>query len=148
MRFTSYEKFIKNNVFQLVPVLPGAKCLIINCEAGWEIVLMNKLFHLFCKINYLGRTCNVLLQNWWSNKNCDIMNRNNENTVIKINKWTHLPLGYLLVLFKNKFNLWTHVTDWFHEHGLKWMSQNTFVDKSTLDQVMAYCCQAVSHHLS
>ena len=34
------------------------------------------------------------------------------------------------------------------EIALRWMPQNTFDDKSTLVQVMAWCCQATSHYLS
>ena len=34
------------------------------------------------------------------------------------------------------------------ETALKWMSQNNFDDKSTLVQVIAWCCQATSHYLS
>ena len=36
----------------------------------------------------------------------------------------------------------------FCEIGLRWMPQNTFDDKSTLVQVMAWCHQAASHYLS
>ena len=35
-----------------------------------------------------------------------------------------------------------------YEIALRWMSQNRFHDKSTLVQVMAWCHQATSHHVS
>ena len=34
------------------------------------------------------------------------------------------------------------------EIGLRWMSQNTFDDKSTLDEVMAWCRQVPSHYFT
>ena len=34
------------------------------------------------------------------------------------------------------------------EIALRWMQQNTFDDKSTSVQVMAWCCQAPSHYMS
>ena len=34
------------------------------------------------------------------------------------------------------------------EIALRWVPQNTFADKSTLVQVMAWCCQPTSHYLN
>ena len=35
-----------------------------------------------------------------------------------------------------------------HDNALRWMPQDLTDDKSTLVQVMAWCCQATSHYLS
>ena len=48
---------------------------------------------------------------------------------------THWPLG---------IGGW----DIFCKMALRWMSLDLFDDKSTLVQVMAWCCQATSHYLS
>ena len=59
----------------------------------------------------------------------------------------HWPLGDMEVILK----VWSPNTRskcTSCEIVIRWMPQNTFDDKSTLVQVMAWCCQATIHYLS
>ena len=64
---------------------------------------------------------------------------------------THWPLGDLEKKFRYVIFKLILVNDgWgiFCEIALRWISMNLTDDKSTLVQVMAWCCQARSHYLS
>ena len=57
---------------------------------------------------------------------------------------THWHLGDVIA---NSFKQ-IDILSTFNEIGLRWMPKNPIGDKSTLVQVMAWCCQATSHYLS
>ena len=63
--------------------------------------------------------------------------------------FTHQPLIDAAVIL-NYFQ--THINHRYLEQSceiaLRWMPKDTFDDKSTLVQVMAWCCQATSHYMN
>ena len=64
---------------------------------------------------------------------------------------THWPLGDLNAIFKNViFNLALLISIFksSYDNVLRWMPQELTDDKSTLVQVMAWCCQATSLYLN
>ena len=64
---------------------------------------------------------------------------------------THWPLGKFEWNFRYLIFKWILVIDDWGiscENSLIWMSLDFTDDQSTLDQVMAWCCQATSHYLS
>ena len=70
---------------------------------------------------------------------------------LSLNVLTHWPPGRCGSNSKgviSKHILHTKFMSTSFDTGLRWMPQNTFIDKLTLVQVMSWCCQATSHYLN
>ena len=117
--------------FVSVKAAPGNVCpLVLRSFMSrivlWEIWtgMLRGLIHSFLK-TYLVNICLLLF-----NDLC----------------LTHWSLGDLDLIFKMKFSMYFYRFP--DDNALRWMSQYLTGDRSTLIQVMAWCCQAPIHYLN
>ena len=115
---------ILNNVFNFLSVFLGIEELMIFANFSFEDLFI-------CCFSYLIRENEIY----------------SAHSSLMMSWGTHCPLRVVAVILKSKHMLQIKFLSTF-EIALRWMPNNTLEDKSILDQVIAWCSQAISHYLS
>ena len=106
---------------------------LIHLSAFWKLKLRLVYYCINCLVSFV--ICHYPVYLWWCWQNV-------------INSLTHGRFEWNLRLVIFKLILIIGGWDIFCKIALRWMSLDLIDDKSTLVQVMVWCCQATSHYLS